>query len=267
MDIWHVIFDDTLTKNIESKIDSILKAKSNRGGLDDGFDGRKVMNEVLDKPAMLSMYGMINSHVISYVDGVISAGKESVVFRAVGGDDSYVALKVYLVTASNFKRRQQYIVGDPRFGRIRGGTRNMIKVWAQKEYRNMLQCTAADIPVPRPIRVSGSVLAMEFIGSNGVPAKTLQVLPVCASDYADVLSIVSRMYHDTGLVHGDLSGYNIFRTDGGLVVFDLGSAIDIRHPGAHDLLKRDIRNITRFFVRKGLTVPDPDDTYQSIVAA
>jgi RIO kinase 1 len=255
---------DDLSKKLESKIDSELRAKSSRGGLEDGFKKNKVMNEVLDKPAMLTIYGMINAHIISYVNGVVSAGKESVVFWAVDGDGCDVALKVYLVAASNFKRRWPYILGDPRFGRIRGGTRNLIKLWARKEYRNMLQCFEAGIPVPRPIHVSGSVLAMSFVGDGGSPARTLQASEVDAADYDMAFSIMSRMYHGARLVHGDYSGYNIFKTDGGLVAFDLGSAVDVRHASADVLLRRDIDNMTRFFVRKGLTVPDPEDAYREI---
>lgn len=255
---------DELSQKMESKIDAALRAKSERGGLYDGFDGDKVMNEVLDKPAMMSIYGMMNSRVISYVDGVVSAGKESVVFRAVGRDGEHVALKIYLVTASNFKRRHPYILGDPRFGRVRGGTRNMVHLWAQKEYRNLLQCVEAGIPAPRPIRVSGSVLAMEFVGSGSVPAKTLQASRADDSDYSGVISIMSRMYRKARLVHGDMSGYNVFKTESGPVVFDLGSAVDTRHAGAERLLRRDVRNVTKFFLRRGISVQDPEDAYREI---
>ncbi|MGQ0795496.1 MAG: RIO1 family regulatory kinase/ATPase domain-containing protein, partial [Nitrosopumilaceae archaeon] len=55
------------------------------------------------------------------------------------------------------------------------------------------------------------------------------------------------------------SEYNIFKTRDGLVVFDLGSAVDIRHKNAKEFLERDIKNITRFFMKRGLTVENPSD--------
>jgi len=44
-----------------------------------------------------------------------------------------------------------------------------------------------------------------------------------------------------------------------LILFDLGSAVDIRHRNAKEFLQRDIKNISRFFVKRGLTVEHPSD--------
>ncbi len=65
---------------MESKIDNKLISKSKRRELPDGFKKGKVMNEVLDKPTVMTLYKMITDHVIAYVNGSVSAGKESVVF-------------------------------------------------------------------------------------------------------------------------------------------------------------------------------------------
>ena len=79
------------------------------------------------------------------------------------------------------------------------------------------------------------------------------------------ISILKSLYKDAKLVHGDFSEYNIFKTEKGLVVFDLGSAVDIRHPNSTEFLKRDINNITKFFVRRGLTIQNPADTYDEVI--
>ena len=47
-------------------------------------------------------------------------------------------------------------------------------------------------------------------------------------------------------------------------VFDFGSAVDIRHPNAIEFLERDIKNMTRFFVKRGLTVENPIDILKRI---
>ena len=73
------------------------------------------------------------------------------------------------------------------------------------------------------------------------------------------------MYRKAKLVHGDYSEYNIFKTQNGLVVFDLGSAVDLRHPNTQEFLKRDINNITRFFKKRGVSVEDPDRLFEDIV--
>ena len=49
------------------------------------------------------------------------------------------------------------------------------------------------------------------------------------------------------------------------MVFDLGSAVDLRHPNAQEFLKRDINNITRFFNKRGIPVEDPNTIFEDIV--
>ncbi|HLA22523.1 MAG TPA: RIO1 family regulatory kinase/ATPase, partial [Nitrosopumilaceae archaeon] len=121
------------------------------------------------------------------------------------------------------------------------------------------QCVKSGIPSIEPIRVLKNVLVLEFVGKNGVPAKTLVETEIDENDYKDEISIISQLYKKAKLVHADFSEYNIFKTENGLVVFDLGSAVDIRHRNAKEFLERDINNITRFFVKRGLTVENPSD--------
>ena len=60
---------DTISRKLESKIDNKLISKSKRRELEDGFKKGKVMNEVLDKPTVMTLYKMITDHVIAYVNG------------------------------------------------------------------------------------------------------------------------------------------------------------------------------------------------------
>jgi RIO kinase 1 len=260
-----------ISKKLESKIDAKLRENQHRNYKPfDGFDSNKVMGEVLDKSTTYAIYKMINAHIISYVNGVVNAGKESVVFWAKDESGKDIALKIYLISTLNFKRRLPYIVGDPRFGKMKKGTRNMVYLWAKKEFRNLVQCFDSGIPIPKPIHVSQNVLVMSFIGDkDGKIAKTLRQTAVDINDYNSIISIISKMYKDAKLVHGDLSEYNIFKRpshsdSNNLIVFDLGSAVDIRHPNSTTFLKRDINNITKFFVKRGLTVPNPSDVYKVI---
>ncbi|MGH1566348.1 MAG: serine protein kinase RIO [Nitrosopumilus sp.] len=256
---------DILSKKLESKIDNKLISKSKRKHLEDGFKKGKVINEVLDKPTVMTLYKMITDHIIAYVNGSISAGKESVLFWGVDDNNVNVALKIYLVSTSNFKKREPYILGDPRFSNLKKGTKNLVYLWAKKEFRNLSQCHDAGIPVPNPRYITNNVLAMDFVGENGTPCKTLLDSQIDKNDYDQAISIIQDLYHKAKLVHGDYSEYNIFKTDNGLVVFDLGSAVDLRHPNAQEFLKRDINNITRFFNKRGILVEDPNTIFEDIV--
>ncbi len=93
-------FDNTDPEldKFESTDDSLAKFEKifakKRKVLDDGFDRNKVENQVLDKTTMFTLYEMINAKIISYVNGIVKAGKESVLFWAMAPDGTDVALKV-----------------------------------------------------------------------------------------------------------------------------------------------------------------------------
>ena len=255
---------DRIEEKLESKINSKLAKKQKSKSLDDGFKKNKVINEVLDKPTIFELYELIKSKIISYVNGVVKSGKESVVFWAVGPNQSDLALKVYLVTTSNFKKRSEYLIGDPRFARVKKGTKNLVYLWAKKEFQNILQCYNCGIPVVTPIHVSKNILVMKFVGSDGKPEKTLLESDVDENDYYQCIQIITDLFKKAKLVHADFSEFNVFKTNSGLKLFDLGSAIDLNHPKMMDFLKRDINNISNFFVKRGLTVENPVDVIARI---
>jgi len=259
-----ILLSDRIEEKIESKINSELLKKQKSKSLDDGFKKNKVINEVLDKPTIFELYELIKSNIISYVNGVVKAGKESVIFWAVDSNQSNIALKIYLITTSNFKKRSEYMIGDSRFSRVKKGTKNIVYLWAKKEFQNILQCYNSGIPVVKPIHISKNILAMEFIGNNGKPEKTLLESEVDENDYHQCIQIINDLFIKAKLVHGDFSEYNIFKTNNGLKIFDLGSAVELNHPKMMDYLKRDINNISNFFVKRGLTVENPVDVLTRI---
>ncbi len=259
-----IVDSDLDDLEIDEKFERIFAKKKKT--LDDGFKKFKTVNQVLDKSTMFTMYEMINAKIISYVNGIVRAGKESVLFWAVGSDGKDVALKVYLVSTSSFKKRMPYIMGDPRFSRVKHGTKNMVYLWAKKEFGNLQLCHKKNLPVVRPIHVEKNVLAMEFVGKDGVPAPTLHETEVDESDYQQAVSLLTRLYKEAHLVHCDFSEYNVFKTENGLVLFDLGSAVDTMHPNAQNFLERDIKNMSYFFAKRGLIVQNPADVLEKIIS-
>ena len=185
-------------------------------------------------------------------------------YWAVDPSGQDIAVKIYLVTTSNFKKRYPYLIGDPRFTKIKRGTRSLVELWAKKEFRNLSKSFNSGIPCPEPITVIKNILLMKFVGTNGVPSPTLVESEVDYADYEKAIGIISDLYQKAELVHADLSEYNIFKTENGLVVFDFGSAVDIRHPKTKEFLERDISNITKFFVKRGLTVDNPIDVFARV---
>ncbi len=258
-------FDSGLKGKMAKKMNIKLASKERARQLEqDIFDKNKVLESVLDKSAIMTLSRMINDGYIAYVNGAIGAGKESQMYWAVDPSGQDLAVKIFLVTTSNFKKRFPYLLGDPRFTKIKKGTRNLVELWANKEFRNLSKSYNCGIPCPKPITVQKNILVMKFIGTDGVPSPTLVESEVDYKDYEDTISIIVDLYKKAELVHSDLSEFNIFKTKDGPVVFDFGSAVDIRHPKTREFLERDIANITRFFVRRGLTVENPIDVFRRV---
>jgi RIO kinase 1 len=252
---------DKLAKKMNIKLAG--KARE-RKAEKDVFDKNKVLEAVFDKSTVMILSRLINNGIISYVNGAVGAGKESQMYWAVDPSGQDLAVKIYLVTTSNFKKRYPYLVGDPRFTRIKRGTRSLVELWAKKEFRNLSKSFNSGISCPEPVTVVKNVLIMKFEGVNGVPSPTLVESEVDYADYENTIQIISDLYQKAELVHADLSEYNIFKTDEGLVIFDFGSAVDIRHPKTKEFLERDISNITKFFVKRGLTVDNPIDVFERV---
>jgi RIO kinase 1 len=217
----------------------------------------QVFDNVFDVPTLMAVNDLRSEGVIKEVQGAFASGKESKVYLASAPDRSLVTLKIYLTVSAEFKKRIQYIAGDPRFSDIKRGSRNLMALWARKEFKNMQAAHAAGITVPAPIAVKKNILVMEYMtDEEGNPARALADLEVTPDDYKRVIEQVSLLYRKAELVHADLSEYNICRSDRGITLFDFGSAVDIKHPNSKQFLVRDVININRFFEKRGVKTED-----------
>lgn len=215
-----------------------------------------VFDNVFDMPTLMTINELRRDGIIQYIETSLAAGKESKVYLAVAPDSSLRIVKIYLTVSAEFKKRMQYIAGDPRFSDIKRGSRSLIMTWARKEFKNMHTAHAAGVRVPLPIAVKKNVLVMEFVAdSEGNPMPALiNTEEITLNDYQQVIEQMTMLYQKAKLVHADLSEYNIFKTNLGIMLFDFGSAIDIQQPNSKQFLFRDVSNINRFFEKRGIEV-------------
>ncbi len=226
----------------------------------------QVVEEVFDMPTMMVITKMVNDGVLKSVRSHFASGKESKLYIAETPDGRHVAVKIYLTVSSEFKKRMQYIAADPRFSDIKKDTRSFIAAWAKKEFKNLKTAHSAGVRVPAPIAVEKNVLVMEYIGDEeGNVAIPLGDGEVTQADYDEVVKQITILYKKANLVHADLSEYNIFKgTTGEIMLFDFGSAVDLRHPNSKQFLVRDIQNVNRFFAKRGVDVLDTDQLVEKI---
>nr|WP_269750360.1 serine/threonine-protein kinase Rio1 [Halosimplex litoreum] len=225
----------------------------------------KVEDSVFDDATYAALYKLVQDDYIVAFGGPISTGKEANVYTALGDEDTEVAVKVYRINASDFTDMRGYLDGDPRFRGIGSDKKKVVLAWVRKEFANLKRARKAGVLVPEPIAVERNVLVMEYLGTEAGRGKRLSEVDLENPETAyEVVREYMRRLHDAGLVHGDLSEYNLIVHGDHIYVIDLGQAVTVHHPNAEEFLDRDCENVAAFFGRQGHDVT-ADELKASVV--
>ena len=230
-------------------------------------DDRKVSSEIFDKATLQVLYKLANQGYLDVLNGAISTGKEANVLKGIKEDGSIVAVKIYRIATSDFKKMQYYIAGDPRFNVRSSNKRQLINNWVNKEFRNLTRLKDAGVNVPEAITSLNNVLIIEFIGDEeGNPAPTVKNLPPedPIDFYEKLVDQMDRFINKANLIHGDLSSYNILNYDEEPVIIDVSQSVVKDHIIAGELLERDIKNISFEFSKMGVDTSIEDLTNRLI---
>ena len=228
----------------------------------------KIEEGVFDHRTMSRLEKLFTHGIISRLGFLISKGKEADVYIADAGANvksDFVAVKIFRIETSSFYSRTEYMIGDPRFPKIKREIFWIVNEWCKKEYGNLKIAVAAKAHVPKPYYFNGNVLAIEFLGSDERIAPQLKnaALEDPKKALRTILSDVKKLYENE-LVHADLSEYNILMRGEVPYIIDLGQGVITKHPNAMVFLRRDVYNITKYFNRKyGLSV-EADRAYDYV---
>ncbi|RZJ10421.1 MAG: serine protein kinase RIO [Haliea sp.] len=210
-------------------------------------------------PARLQ--SLIEEGLIDSVVRQLMSGKEAMVFVVRCGDDTRCA-KVYKdATERSFRQAVDYTenrkVKNSRQARAmakgtRFGRQATEAAWQSAEVYALYRLAAAGVRVPEPYNFCDGVLLMELVtDAEGDAAPRLNDVVFSEADalkhHASLLIEVLRMLC-AGVVHGDLSEFNILLADDGPVIIDLPQAVDAagnNHAGR--MLERDVANLRNFF--------------------
>jgi RIO kinase 1 len=216
---------------------------------------------------------------ISDVVGMINDGKEATVYLCRAKPQlgtEYAAAKVYRARKFRaFSNEAQYIhtgrMRDRRMAkairsRSRKGRRAAHFLWQQREWEALSALQGVGASVPAPYALGSRGILMEYVGDvvdgHAVGAPTLVECRLSGDDAEAIWRQVLRDLEclmDCGLVHGDLSAYNILLTGGRPRLIDLPQAVQIDEaPDAWDLFCRDIDNIARYFIKQGMAIDAVD---------
>ena len=252
-----------MAENFEDLLKKLERRKFER--IEKDSEELKTLADVFDQPTLLTLYHMVNRGIVKTFYGVVSTGKEANIFCALDEGGNYVAVKIYRIATSDFKTMYRYLVGDPRFKSFHRDRRRIIYTWTSREFKNLQRAHEAGVRVPRPIDFENNVLAMEFVGENGVPYPRMkdQKPKNPKQTFKKLSSAVETLYTKAQLVHADLSEYNVL-LEPEPVLIDFSMATDIANPMANELLMRDLTNIVRYFRKLGVETQEPIELFDRI---
>ena len=208
--------------------------------------------------------------LIDEVIGQLMSGKEATVYVVRCGDDIRCAKAYKEVDQRSFRKNVSYQEGrkvkNSRQARAmekgsRYGRKMQEEVWQSAEVDALYRLAAAGVRVPRPHLCFEGVLLMDLVldaDGNAAPRlNDVELSEELALEYhALLINQVVRMLC-AGLIHGDLSEYNILVGETGPVIIDLPQAVDAAgNSHGAEMLERDVNNLRTYFSSFAPTLRD-----------
>jgi RIO kinase 1 len=212
----------------------------------------KIRGNVFDKFTLNILRKLSSQGYFEELESPVAIGKEANIFTAVKKDGSYVIVKIYRLENCNFNKMLNYIKQDARYVNLRRNKRDIIFNWVQREYRNLM-ISREVIKVPTPIIFKNNIIVMELIG-NPIAPQLKDKIPVNPSKFLKSILKNIKLLWKQGLVHGDLSAFNILNDSENPIFIDFSQSTTTTSSDAKGLLLRDLKNLKQFFKKLGLDV-------------
>ncbi|KAM0681078.1 Serine/threonine-protein kinase rio1 [Glugoides intestinalis] len=262
---------DSLVKKIEKR----RKDKSDTATVD----------KVLDPKTVTILKKLITREKLFELSGAFSTGKEANIYTAKCSTSLIskfvqkeadieteavvtVALKIYKTSTMLFKDRARYIIDEKRFKNFcTSNSRKLIKLWSEKEVRNLKRLAKNGIACPKPLYLKGSVLIMTMIGDER-PAPRLRDAELEKEEwqpvYLQCTTLIKDMYQKARLIHADFSEYNLIYHMEKVFVIDVSQSMDINQENSNMFLMMDLCNCNDFFTKKGVVTRSEVELFEEI---
>ncbi|MBW4979392.1 PA4780 family RIO1-like protein kinase [Marinobacter adhaerens] len=206
---------------------------------------------------------LVDDGMVDEVLYQLMSGKEAQVYVVRCGDQTRCAKVFKEASKRSFKQAVEYQEGrkvrNSRRARAMSkktkyGQKEQEEAWLNSEVDALYRLAAAGVRVPEPLGFVDGVLLMELVADeDGKAAPRLDdviLSPEQARDFHDqVIREVVRML-SAGLIHGDLSEFNVLVDASGPVIIDLPQAVNASgNNNAERMLERDVDNMRRYFGR------------------
>ena len=209
----------------------------------------------------LAMNTLVKANLIEAFGKPLGVGKESDVYDAISPGGKRVAVKFHRLGRVSFRQTR----------RLRGYIANRRHIsWlyqsrlaAEKEFEALKMVYPHGVSVPEPIGQNRHVVVMGFI--EGVELYRVPEIQNAEEVLDEILVNVKRAYQQAKVIHADLSEFNVvLKPDSHILIIDWPQFVRTDHPNADMLLRRDVRNILKFFQRRSKIKRDINEVLEYI---
>ncbi len=194
----------------------------------------------------LAINALVQANVLEAFGKSLGVGKEADVYDALDPQGKRIAVKFHRLGRISFRQTM----------RKRSYTTQHSASWlyqsrlaAEKEFQALRLLFHNKVAVPEPISQSRHVIVMGMI--EGAELANWKKLSNPERILKEILRNVRKAYLKAGIVHADLSEYNvILKPDKHILIIDWPQYVTVQHPNAQELLTRDVQNILQYFKRK-----------------
>jgi RIO kinase 1 len=258
-----------------------LELADKADGLEGGFVTTYQPSRYEETWLLESLRPFYELHFIHDVLALVKGGKEASVYRCAaildnGNEAPLLAAKVYrprmfrqLRNDALYREGRMVLTGEGH--EVRENERRVMRAlskktaygdqvahtsWLMHEFTTMQTLYEAGAAVPKPVSASENAILMSYIGDAYIAAPILQLVELETDELVPLFNEVIRnveLMLEHGLIHGDLSAYNILYWDGAITLIDFPQVAGCHsNSSAYMILQRDIERICQYFAGQGL---------------
>ncbi len=209
----------------------------------------------------LAINALVRAGFLEAFGKSLGVGKEADVFDAVDPKGKRIAVKFQRLGRISFRqtiRKRSYTQMHS------AGWLYQSRLAAEREFQALKLLYPRKVAVPEPIGQNRHAVVMGVIEGGRLVDYRKIAGPVLI--LRQILRNVRKAYLAAGIIHADLSEYNIIlKPDGHILIIDWPQYITRDHPNAQELLKRDLNNVLTYFMRKSRLRVEIGDVLEYIV--
>lgn len=203
--------------------------------------------------SLYSLHRLVRSGKISAIGKVMGEGKESAVFNCYSEKYGECVVKFHKVGHTSFKKvKEKRDYGDLHF--------SVLAIRSARNEYNALK-KLEGLSVPKAWAWEGNAVLMELIDAK----ELFRVRVENPDDVLDMILEEVAKFYRRGIVHGDLSQYNVLVNEEGIWIIDFPQSVEVGEEGWREILERDVKNIITYFNRTYRTEKDINSAINRIL--